>query len=98
MSNKNAFLRMLGKFSRKKPEPDRPASLRRTAAESEFDEFTSPWSRQTEVPLNLRSIRRVFRDADDGAPGELAGLFARLQEYDPNMGAHLQTRFLSVLA
>ena len=38
MSNKNAFLRMLGKFSRKKPEPDRPASLRRTAAESEFDE------------------------------------------------------------
>ena len=98
MSSKNAFLRMLGKFSRKKPEPDRPATLRRTAAESEFDEFASPWSRQTEVPLNLRSIRRIFRDADDGVPGELAGLFARLQEYDPNMAAHLQTRFLSVLA
>lgn len=98
MSNKNAFLRMLGRFARKKPEPDRPAALHRTVAESEFDEFTSPWSRHTEVPVNLRSIKRMFRDADEGAPGELAGLFARLQEFDPNIGAHLQTRFLSVLA
>lgn len=98
MSNKNAFLRLLGKFSRKESESGKTAALRRCPAESEFDEFTSTWSRYSGIPLNLCSIRRIFRDADDGAPGDLAGLFSRLQEYDPNIGAHLQTRFLSVLA
>jgi len=98
MSSKNYFQRILGRFA---PASGRPAALRgvpRSGTGSEFDEFVSSWGRGGEQPLNVRRIRALLADADEGEPSGLATLFRRILESEPAITAHLQTRIFSVLA
>ncbi len=86
-----SLLRMLSRFA--------PGNEKKTPLLSrvrDFDEFTCTWGRH--VNLTSGSIRRMLKNAEEGAPGELAALFRQILENEPGITAHIQTRFLAVLS
>lgn len=107
MSHKNYFQQLLARFapggssdgaaSREKRHSRHLVRAPLRQADS-FDEFICDWGRNDEIPLNVRSIRQILHDADDGSPGMLAALFRRILESEPGIASHLRTRILSVLA
>ncbi len=92
MLKQNSLLRLLNRFA----PGSRTQRKHLLCRKQDFDEFTCRWGNT--VSLTADGIRRILKNADDGAPGEMALLFRQMLENEPGITAHIQTRFLAVLS
>lgn len=66
--------------------------------DEDFHQFLVEFSNQTDNQLTPKKVINILRDADDGAPQDQAALFSTIQEKEPMIAAHLQTRKRAILA
>ena len=68
------------------------------ARDGDFDAFLCEWASGTGAKVTAARILSVLRGAEDGSPSDQAALFQTIQEKEPVVNAHLQTRKLAALA
>lgn len=92
------FERLAGYFKYAKKNENQTSGLFRVRDDDDLLSSTlSLLTHMTELKLDARRVARIIQDADSGDPREQAELFATLQEKEPIIGAHLQTRRLAVM-
>ena len=64
----------------------------------EFDDLFNAWSSMTGVKLTGKRLQSILRNADEGDCSEQAALIDVMQEVEPVIGSHLDTRKRAALA
>ena len=82
------------------PDPDSKGGKGAPKSQSaqEFDELFDSWSKLTGVKLTGRRLQSILRNADEGDCSEQAALIDVMQEVEPVIGSHLDTRKRAALA
>jgi phage gp29-like protein len=87
------------RFAAKKD--DGPADGRgapKSQSAQEFDELFNAWCSMTGVKLTGKKLQQTLRDADEGNCSDQAALIDVMQEVEPVIGSHLDTRKRAALA
>lgn len=74
------------------------SSAPKSQSTQEFDELFNAWSSMTGVKVTGRRLQRILKDADEGECSEQAALIDSMQEVEPIIGSHLDTRKRAILA
>jgi len=81
-----------------RPKEEKPSRIPTPQAQGEnFDEFLISWISHTRTQLSPVKILNILECADEGQSQDQAALFQVIQEKEPIISAHLQTRKLAVL-
>jgi len=66
--------------------------------ETEFDQFMTSFLSSTDLNLKASTLLDILVNADNGYGPDQASLFSTIQEKDPKIASHLQTRRLAMLS
>ena len=69
-----------------------------SSEETDFDQFLTSFLTSTELNLKASTLLDILVNADNGYGPDQASLFSTIQEKDPKIASHLQTRRLAMLS
>ncbi len=86
------------RFARKKADSRDAVTAPKSQSSQEFDELFNAWNTMTGKKLTGLEIQRILRAADEGDCSDQAALMDTIQEVEPIIGGHLDTRKRAALA